>query len=207
MSYYDPNNPQGTTINTVPPPSVPPMAPQDRDAMIRTIAGEAGNQGAAGQAAVAHVIMNRVNSNNYPNTPSGVVMQPGEFSMWNGVTGFARGQGANKIGSSISPNDPTYSSIGNVVDGVYNGAIPDPTGGATNYYTNKGPGRISQPKWAPALAAVNSTQVGDQVFVGRGGPGAPGASKTEIPGTTLYSTRPPMSNLITGGDDMSMSNV
>ena len=67
--------PPGVTLNTVPPLPAPeatpssaggmPMDPADRDMMIRTIAGEAGNQPPLGQAAVAHVIMNRVADGGY----------------------------------------------------------------------------------------------------------------------------------------------
>ena len=58
--------------------------------MIRTIAGEAGNQPMLGQAAVAHVILNRVAAGGYGDGISGVVkapVKPGssfhQFSAWN----------------------------------------------------------------------------------------------------------------------------
>jgi hypothetical protein len=39
--------------------NAPPLNPVDRDAMIKTIAGEAGGEPELGQAAVAHVLLNR----------------------------------------------------------------------------------------------------------------------------------------------------
>ena len=55
-----------TSANPMPPPPEapvkPPMDPTDRDTLIRTVSGEAGSEPIAGQAAVAHVILNRFNS-------------------------------------------------------------------------------------------------------------------------------------------------
>lgn len=46
----------------------------DRDLFSRLVSAEAGSESLEGQLAVATVIMNRVKSNNYPNTIQGVIM-------------------------------------------------------------------------------------------------------------------------------------
>jgi spore germination cell wall hydrolase CwlJ-like protein len=151
------------------------MPPADRDMMIRTIAGEAGGEPPLGQAAVAHVIMNRVADGGYGNGVQGVLqapVKPGsaykQFSVWN-PPGMAE---SSKAARAIQPNDPQYSAIGNIVDQVYNGAIPDPTNGATHYYAPQSmPGR-RPPPWAAPLAAQNQAKVGNQLFIGGSmGPG------------------------------------
>ena len=177
-----PQMPPSLTLNTPPPlppsgigsdaatASLAPMDPNDRDAMIKTINGEAGDQGAAGQAAVAHVIMNRFNAGGYGNSIGDIVKAPApgragqqgyhEFSMWNPPS-----KQGNR-GGSLAQTDPLYDKIGNVVDQVYQGRIPDPTGGATHYYAGK------PPPWAPQLAQSNRVRIGAHTFVGgEEGPG------------------------------------
>jgi hypothetical protein len=156
----------------------PPLNPMDRDNLIKTIYGEASNQPPLGQAAIAHAILNRVNAGGYtggaPNTITNVVHAPAfgenpahgfkEFSPWN-APGVPE---SNPVAQHLSPNDPNpllanaYRNIGAIVDKVYSGAIPDPTGGATHYY-----GYMPHPpKWAPPLAALNTTKIADQTFIG-----------------------------------------
>ena len=74
------------------------MSQQDRDALIRTVAGEAGGEPAQGQAAVAHAILNRVAAGGYGDSIHDVVtapIKPGsqyhKFSVWN-PAGHARKQ-------------------------------------------------------------------------------------------------------------------
>ena len=46
-------------------PVKPPMDPVDRDTLIRTVNGEAGREPIDGQAAVVHVILNRLAAGGY----------------------------------------------------------------------------------------------------------------------------------------------
>ena len=151
--------------------NAPPLNPVDRDAMIKTIVGEAGGEPALGQAAVAHVILNRAALGGYSPDQSiqGVAKAPNkpgssfhQFSVWNapGMPDYS------KITHTITPADPQYQAIGNIVDKVYSGAIPDPTGGATHYYAPASMPGGRPPPWAPALARLNSTKIGGNVFVG-----------------------------------------
>ena len=157
-----------------------PLSPADREAMIRTVYGEASNQPPLGQAGIAAVILNRVADGGYGSGIQGVVHAPAagvnpargfkEFSPWN-APGVRE---SNPIAQNLSPDDPNpqlagaYRNIGDIVDKVYNGLIPDPTNGATHYY-----GYMPQPpRWAPPLAAQNRVKIGGQTFLGGSmGPG------------------------------------
>jgi hypothetical protein len=179
-------------------PQVPQMAPSDRDALIRTIAGEAGNQGPAGQAALAHVVMNRFAAGGYGDTVKDIVQAPAagvkpslgfhEFSTWN-----APAKGGNSIPQIMSSSDPAYTRIGDIVDQVYNGSIPDPTGGATHYYAPGAmPGGRSQ-SWAGPLAAQNQVKIGNQVFVG-GSAGPANKSRARSPADPTTSAKRELSS-------------
>ena len=161
-----------------------PLDPRDREALIRTVYGEASNQPPLGQAGVAAAIFNRLHAGGYsagaPNTIANIVTAPAagvnpargfkEFSPWN-APGVAE---SNPIAQNLSPDNSNpvlanaYRNIGDIVDKVYSGLISDPTGGATHYY-----GYMPRPpKWAAPLAAQNRVKIGDQTFVGGStGPG------------------------------------
>lgn len=155
----------------------PPMSQQDRDALIRTVAGEAGSEPAQGQAGVAHAILNRVAAGGYGDGIQGVVTRPTkpgsryhEFSVWN-PPGTAESSATTH---GITPADPNYAKIGDIVDKAYSGLIPDPTGGATHYYAPRGmPGGKPPQQWPQAwFKAQPKTTIGHQVFIGgSGGPG------------------------------------
>lgn len=141
---------------------------RQRDLLIRTVYGEAGGEGPAGQAAVAHVIKNRLNSGHWGVTPEDVVMASDpksgvhQFSMWN--AGNKAGINANKLDA----NSPTYQGIGNIVDGVMTGSISDPTNGATHYYAPRGMPGGRAPSWA--IDGTNVNRVGNQIFMNLPGP-------------------------------------
>lgn len=98
-----------------------------RDLAIRTILGEAGNQGEVGQAAVAHVLRNRLNSGGYGDKLENVILKPKQFSVWN------QGDKAGDYARSIDPNSDQYKKAGDIFDRVNSGEIEDPTKGATHY--------------------------------------------------------------------------
>jgi spore germination cell wall hydrolase CwlJ-like protein len=152
-----------------------PLDPQDRDTMIRTIAGEAGGEGPQGQAAIAHTILNRVADGGYGDGIQGVAqapVKPGssyhQFSVWN-PPGVAESSATTH---NLKSSDPQYSSIGDIVDKVHSGLIPDPTNGATHYYAPRSMPGGKAPPWAASLAKDNSVKIGNQIFLGRSkGPG------------------------------------
>lgn len=62
--------------------SIDYISDEDFDLMAKTIFAEAKTEEFEGQVAVAEVILNRVESDNYPNTVKGVITQPGAFASW-----------------------------------------------------------------------------------------------------------------------------
>ncbi|MBM7625090.1 cell wall hydrolase [Sporohalobacter salinus] len=89
------------------------LSPNER-LMARTISAEARGETYLGQVAVGSVIMNRVESDKFPNSISGVIYQPWAF------TAIARGHvwshtpESNAIRAALdamSGWDPTYGSI------------------------------------------------------------------------------------------------
>lgn len=100
------------------------LSAKDRDLMIRTIIGEAANEGPRGQAAVAHVILNRAAAGRYGSTPSQVVLAPNQFEPWSTRSKELMG---------YKPNSASYQNIGDIVDMAAAGDIPDPTNGATHF--------------------------------------------------------------------------
>lgn len=100
------------------------LSPKDRDMVIRTMLGEAAKEGPQGQAAVAHVILNRTAAGNYGKTPSDVVLAPNQFEPWTT---------RSKELMAIKPTSPQYQEAADIVDMVRSGEIPDPTGGATHF--------------------------------------------------------------------------
>ena len=150
----------------------PQLTNYDRDAMIRTIYGEAANESPSGQAAVAHVIMNRVEDPRWGDNPAEVSLQLKQFSAWNS------GVGGNSLPTNLQEGSEDYERIGRIVDAVAAGQVPDPTGGATHYYSPKGmaahvaAGEQSNeiPTWLSRESQARdhqNVQIGGHVFTGR----------------------------------------
>uniref|UniRef100_UPI00148787A2 conjugal transfer protein TraG N-terminal domain-containing protein n=1 Tax=Ruegeria sp. HKCCD8929 TaxID=2683006 RepID=UPI00148787A2 len=144
----------------------------DRDVMIRTIHGEAGRQSDLGQAAVAHVIMNRVADDRWGDNPAEVSLQLKQFSAWNS------GVGGNSLPTKLEEGSEQYERIGRIVDAVAAGEIEDPTGGATHYYSPAGmrahveAGEQSNeiPTWLSRETNARggeNVRIGGHVFTGR----------------------------------------
>lgn len=137
----------------------------DRDAMIRTIYGEAANEEELGQAAVAHVIMNRVADPRWGDNPAEVSLQLKQFSAWNA------GTGGNDLPMKLREDSPEYKRIGEIVDAVNAGQITDPTQGATHYYSPQGMAAHvaagdqsnSVPTW---LQKESNSRGGDNIRIG-----------------------------------------
>ena len=154
----------------------------ERELLARLLQAEAGSEGALGRLAVGSVIRNRAQSGNFGEGIRGVMMQPGQFSPLNSVTGYAGGEQGVDF-SSIEPTDVDYQ----VADAVLSGQIEDPTGGATHFYNPD----ISQPEWGEA-AGGEWQRIGRHIF-GRTGSGrsdyeAPEAQATEAARRTQYGT-------------------
>lgn len=116
------------------------VTPRDIDVAVRTVLGEAASEPPLGQAAVAAVIMNRALERGL--SPAAVALEPSQFSAWN-----AADNGGNPLPYKYNPGDPAYDRIRAIVEGVFSGAIPDPTNGANHYYNPQ----HASPSWAKKM--------------------------------------------------------
>lgn len=156
-----------------------------RDIAIRTILGEAANESPMGQAAVAHVLMNRARDPRWPSAIQDVALQPKQFSAWN------EGAGGNNLVNKYGPGSSPYEKVGAIYDAVVSGQIADPTGGATHYYSPVGmEALVSQgaqsnliPRWLDdenARRGGNTVTIGGHIFTGQAqGSGLPVATVEE----------------------------
>lgn len=84
--------------------------------LARLVSGEARGEPYIGQVAVAAVVLNRVRSDEFPDTVSSVIFQPGAFdAVWDGQF-------------DMTPTDSAVRAARDAMNGW------DPTGGCTYYY-------------------------------------------------------------------------
>lgn len=131
----------------------------DRDHMIRTIYGEAGNEPTQGQLAVANVIRNRAVDGGYGgHSISDVVHAPNQFEPWNRPDATARMM-------ALDPASPQYAAISKVVDAAYGagGKAPeDPTEGKTMFYSPTAQAALGRP--VPTWAKGPGQDIGGHRF-------------------------------------------
>ncbi len=148
------------------------LSAYEKDVMVRTIIGEAANEGVVGQAAVAHTIRNRVLDSRWGDDPAEVSLQFKQFSAWND------GAGGNSLPTKYNPGDALYDRVAETVDNVWSGQTPDMTGGATFYYSpagmdalvNEGSQSNSLPSWLSqenADRGAPPARIGGHIFTGR----------------------------------------
>ena len=125
-----------------------------RDILAKTLEAEAGDQGAIGMLSVGSVIMNRMMNPSYANNLHDVILQPGQFSVWNKTTGFAGGKQGVDV-ANMQASETAYAITDQLLDQNYN----DPTNGATHFYNPN----ISNPDWGEK-AGGNWTAIGDHIF-------------------------------------------
>tara|TARA_R110002012_G_scaffold51785_8_gene133511 strand:- start:8092 stop:9759 length:1668 start_codon:yes stop_codon:yes gene_type:complete len=125
-----------------------------RDILAKTLQAEAGNQGSVGMLSVGSVIMNRMMDPSYANNLHDVILQPGQFSVWNKTTGYAGGEQGVDV-ANLKASDTAYSVADQLLDQNYN----DPTKGATHFYNPN----ISNPSWGKS-GGGNWQTIGDHIF-------------------------------------------
>jgi spore germination cell wall hydrolase CwlJ-like protein len=137
------------------PPPFGPAANEDRqaslDCLAKAIGYEAGNEPAAGQAAVAQVILNRVRHRAFPKTVCNVVYQ-----------GSGRRTGCQFTFTCDGSLRRTLSrrsraSAQSIAAAALDGLLPDTVGGATHYHAD-----YVEPRWAPSLHRIG--QIGAHIF-------------------------------------------
>jgi|GEM_PF-6949960 len=132
-------------------------APDDLDLVTRTVLAEAGNQGPIGQAAVAAVIRNRMQSRRM--SAGDVVLERNQFEPWN--------PGSGNDPMRLDANSPRYAQARNIVQSVFSGSTPDPTRGATHFANvstvrQRNGGTVGNHRW---INPANQTaQIGGHTF-------------------------------------------
>lgn len=111
------------------------MTDRDRDTFVLAVTAdcEAADQGDDGLVAVMWAIVNRTNARKWYSgrTVAATCVVPFSFSSWNT-------KDPNRVRVlSTSVTEPTMYKALMLADQVLNGLIPDPTEGATHYYSVK----------------------------------------------------------------------
>lgn len=135
----------------------------DRDAIARTILGEAANQDEVGRLAVASVIANRSRGRGL--TPSQVVLERNQFEPWGNP------ETASRL-MSIPTTDPQYQAALALTDRALAGE--DPTGGASHFYAPRAQAALGRP--APRWDDGTGVDIGDHRFFRIDDVGAPTVS-------------------------------
>ncbi|WP_019910478.1 spore cortex-lytic enzyme [Paenibacillus sp. HW567] len=116
------------------------LSENDLKIMANAVYGESRGEPFEGQVAVAAVILNRVKSPSFPNTPSGVIFQPGAF------TAVADGQ------IYLEPNEQARKAVQLALNGW------DPSGGCIYYFNPK----TATSKWIWTRPQVKT--IGQHIF-------------------------------------------
>jgi len=122
----------------------------DRDIWTRTIWSEARHDDLFGQRAVAWVILNRARDvgHRFPTTIAAVCKQPGQFHAWSRTSMLSP---AYYEAVTMRKQSPEYIAARMIIDGVIDGKIPDPTGGAQFYYAQSPGVSAFVPSWAESM--------------------------------------------------------
>lgn len=150
-----------------------PIAPGDREALIRTALAEAGNQGPDGLAGVIYTVLNRTRHPGWGGNVDSVINQKNQFEPVSKAGGDWR---------NLPPgSDAQRAAVGQIIDEIAAGKRPDPTGGAT-YFLNR---KISAERGTDFGAGKDqfmSATIGDHTFYR---PGLFGEKATPVPGYTV----------------------
>lgn len=171
--------------------STPSVSP-DEDAAVRTVIGEARNEGPRGWQAVGGVIRNRAKQSGLSLTD--VVHAPSQFEPW------SHPDIRQKL-NSISPNDPIYRQVASTVLPVLRGTAADPTGGATHFYAPKAQAALGRS--APSFDNGTGVDIGNHRFfkLGYSGKGVPRNNSFD-PFKAYASDESPTSTPTTNIDDI-----
>lgn len=155
--------------------------PTERDLIIRTVIGEAAQEGPVGQLAVAHVIANRMNSTG--RGARDIIMARHQFEPWNNPRTAAQLQ-------SISPSDPRYQRVAAALEPFFQGQTQDPTGGATHFYSPTA--QASLGRQPPAWDNGSGQDIGRHRFfaLGYAAPQAGMAANVPFPGGPQPTAQP-----------------
>jgi hypothetical protein len=159
--------PAGAPVRPFVAQNLPEGVDVETDQLVRTVLGEAGGEDDRGQMAVVGVIGNRAKQSGMDTT--GVIFAPKQFEPWNNPQVRARLE-------AIDPASPAYQRALANVRKVRSGLEPDPTGGATHFYSPTAQAGLGRPP--PSWDNGKGVDLGRHRFFSLGygpGSGAPGA--------------------------------
>ncbi|MFC3074929.1 PLxRFG domain-containing protein [Shinella pollutisoli] len=137
----------GSATRTAP---IPSMSDRDYSDLVDTVIAEAVGEGDEGMAAVASVIRNRASVRG--KSAGEIVREPRQF------TGYEN-PGADVRKAQQDP--ATRARAAAIVDGVFGGTVPDPTGGADHYHASS-----VSPDWSQAMPETG--RIGRHIFYASG---------------------------------------
>jgi N-acetylmuramoyl-L-alanine amidase len=126
----------------------------DWQTLAQTIFGESRGQPLQGQIAIGWVVMNRAAKPGWWGGPdvTSVCRKPFQFSCWNSDDPNL------PLMQTATPKDPNFLMALGVAALVLTRQLPDPTGGATNYFADY----IPAPDWAETM--VPTVKIGPHQF-------------------------------------------
>lgn len=119
--------------------------------LAATVRGEAEGEGRDGMVAVAWAIRNRVTRPRWPSDVISVVMQPKQFSFWNGDS--------KRRASLLKDESLKHREAEALCWQVWHDEIPDSTLGSDHYFA---PALVPTPDWAGAMK--ETVTIGGHVF-------------------------------------------
>lgn len=118
------------------------ISPADRDLLARLVHAEADGEPFAGQVEVANVVLNRVDSTQFPNSIPGVINQPGQF------------QAVSDGAINQAPDATNYKAVDEAIENRHNdGSL---------YYYNPAISTSDNCAWFATLQTV--TVIGHHIF-------------------------------------------
>jgi cell wall hydrolase len=131
--------------------------PWDIEVVARTVYGEARGEPPEGRLAVAYSIVNRLASGRWyaGRRLAETVLIRDQYSCWNSDKGDDADRRALV---AVADDDPVLEACREAVHDALSGEVPDPTGGATHYESEK----IEPSPWVPS--ATFCGKFGSQLF-------------------------------------------
>lgn len=131
------------------------MSPFDLSIWARTVWGEARGEGKEGMRAVAHAINNRHKAGKWfsGQTMAETCLYPAQFSCWD-----TRDPNRRRM-ARVNDEDVQFKEACLIVQTIRDGTDPDPTNGATHYYSTQ---MVLPPEWTKA--GQMTAQIGEHKF-------------------------------------------
>lgn len=176
------SGPARITVHPMPRETRAPLDldPRSRDLAIRTVLGEAANEPDEGQAAVAAVLRNRLESGRWGDSLPRVITAPKQFEPWNTQ------QGRSRMFSYAEDSEP-YKRAAAAVEAAFAQGI-DPTGGMTHFFSPTAQAALGRD--APGWAKGEALPIGRHTFFAPEGRVGPSEMSAQSKRTGLFDDIP-----------------